>query len=174
MSKSENEILQDAQRARKVIDAVYSLLDVIDQKTGFEQAAADAEARYKAADEKYVGLEQELLALQTQVNQTAKDAESAREYVKKIKADADAKAQDTRLLAQNEAGLTIQKALDESAKVAKESAANLAAVENTIAARQKYLDNIETTITAKTTELATVQGDLAAAKEEIRRKFLNN
>lgn len=170
---SENEILQAAQTGKKVLDALYGLLGAIDQKTGFEQKAADADARYEAANQKELDKLAELDALQKKLDATGEDYEAANKFADKLISDAEAQANNTRLLAKNEAGILIQNAQAQVSEFLAELAIKQSDIETAIAGRQVVLDGINSEITTKTAELNHVQGDLDAAKDEIRRKFLN-
>ena len=171
---SENEILQAASAAKKVMDAQYALLSAIDQKTGFEQAAADAEARYKVSSDKEAVMKAHLATLQSDIDKSGEDLDAAKKYANKICSDADVQAANTRLIAQNEAGLIVQRAQDEAKSLADAAKAKLGKIESSTAEAQKSLDTLNENIKTASTELTRVRGDLDAAKEEIRRKFLSN
>lgn len=169
---SENEILQAASQAKTVLDALYGLLSAIDQKTGFEQRAADAETRYNAASQKEIDKLDELESMQKKIDFAGEDAEAAKAYADKIISDAQTRADNTRAIAANEAGLVVQSAQAQASQILSDLADRRIPLEADLTAKQNELNGLQSFIDSKTAELNRVQGDLDAAKDEIRRKFL--
>lgn len=173
MKKSENEILQDAQRAKAVIDAIYGLLESINQKTGFDQARADAESRFKAAEQQAAEKAKELADIESHIVLAKNTCKAAVDKASKVMVDAEAKASDTRMIAATEAALIIKKANGEATALVYDAGIRATNIDIKADEKQKEVDALQSKMDAITKEYSEVNGKLLAAKDEIRRKFLN-
>lgn len=106
----DNEILQAAEKAKNVLEAMYGLLDAMDRKTGFDTATAEAESRYKAANEAELAKVAELDKLDEQLKKAKQSVADAKDKSADVIENANKQAETTRAFAAMESAKIIKEA----------------------------------------------------------------
>lgn len=169
---SEIEILAAANKAKGTLNAIYALLNAIDQKTGYEQGAVDANARYLIIQQKEIDARKELEDTQSELEAAKQAAKDAKKQSGKITADAEAQAEVTRTLAANESSKIIADAKEQAAQIVSESKQQASLAAAALKQKQKELTELQASIDKATADYNGIQGKIDAAKDEIRAKFL--
>lgn len=169
---SENEILMAANKAKGTLNAIYALLNAIDQKTGYEQGAVDANARYQIIQQKELDAQKELEATQSELEAAKISVKESKKQAAKIISDADSQAETAKKDAKLEAGKIIDDARQRAKELDEAAASQSALVKAGIEEKRKELEELQSSIGKATTELNSIQGRIEDAKNEIRAKFL--